>query len=598
LAEENKGRVFSGKDITEDKKTLDRFIASRGTTELGDSAKNIKAVGEVSGEVRKAFIEEVSAAEQKIDPEKASKKEAYDFFSPVIGKEITSFKKKLEEGESIEEVAIKEKAEKVAATRSRYANDILTRPISEIISGHIRIKDLEGADSFEDVSSRVEESGAGTLRSLMDLFLQTEDLVKNPGPEMNMKMLNDTLSKHNILLNGVALLLKELGIKNPDFNDAEKKFDEALKSFNPKSLEGVKNEIKTETTKEKETSSTTTEKTETKTLETLKSETKTLETLKSETKSIESVGEEAKKTEGSKEPIAIPKEETISIGEKKEPAPVEAVSSALKSPEAGEIKTEAGIKTEVSKPSMESVGEAKSLETPAVSAPPSTPSTTASQPASIQKIEGSESTEKTEPASGAVEPVSTEEKGESAAESPMQGFLDSLGLGGLLSGLKKKSTKESESGEKTEKKTEGKKIQEVSKEIAQTTSPVSIESIKQTEQTAKSPSALQAKIESSPLKMSKEIPAPVSKTSQESVSASQVENEKPESQATGEAGVMSETKTESAVKSTGSSSEKSSEGSKGGSDQEVLASILMVMQEIRETLNGPLIVTSSGNKFD
>ena len=588
MAEENKGRVFSGKDITEDKKALDKFTASRGTTELGDSAKNIKAVGEVSEEVRKVFIEEVSAAEQKIDPEKTSKKEAYDFFSPVIGKEIISFKKKLEKGESIEEVAIKEKAEKAAATRSRYANDILTRPISEIISGHIRIKDLEEADSFEEVSSRVEESGAGTLRSLMDLFLQTEDLVKNPGPGMNMKMLNDTLSKHNILLNGVALLLKELGIKNPDFNDAEKKFDEALKSFNPKSLEGVKNEIKTETTKEKETSSTTTEKTETK----------TLETLKSETKSIESVGEEAKKTEESKEPIATPKEETISIGEKKEPAPVEAVSAALKSPEAGEIKTEAGIKTEVSKPSVESVGEAKSLETPAVSAQPSTPSTTASQPASIQKIEGSESTEKTESASGAVESVSTEEKGESAAESPMQGFLDSLGLGGLLSGLKNKSPKGPESGEKTEKKTEGKKIQEVSKEISQTVSPVSIESIKQTEQTAKSPSGLQAKIESSPLKMSKEIPAPTSKTSQESVSASQAENEKSESQATGETDKMSETKTESTVKNTESSSEKSSEGSKGGSDQEVLASILMVMQEIRETLNGPLIVTNSGNKFD
>ena len=133
-------------------------------------------------------------------------------------------------------------------------------------------------------------------------------------------------------------------------------------------------------------------------------------------------------------------------------------------------------------------------------------------------------------------------------------------------------------------------------------SPISIESIKPSIITQMPEKAgIAPKVESSPLKMSKEIPQPQTKQSgEQSTSTSTPKGE--ESGPSGIGGEISssgsETKSESTVKSIESPNTEGNKGSDVDSGKDTLNAILSVMQEIRETLNGPLIVMGSGNKFD
>ena len=115
----------------------------------------------------------------------------------------------------------------------------------------------------------------------MSFYRQTEDLVKwQEGAGMDQKTLKETLDKHNILLNSIGVILKEMGIKNPAFEEAEKNLEKSLSEASPGSVEGVKETVKSEKESKEISKETLTEKTEAKTLESVKIESKTTETVK------------------------------------------------------------------------------------------------------------------------------------------------------------------------------------------------------------------------------------------------------------------------------------------------------------------------------
>lgn len=548
MAEENKGKVFSSKDITEDKNIMQSYVDSGGRTDPGESLKNIAGSQKVSEDVRKMFIDEVTSVEKEIDPNRDDKKEAYDFFSPVIGRSIKSFKEKIEKGESIDEVTIKGKAKDVATKISKYAGDISSKPISDIVYNHIRLKDLENADSYEEVEKKIEDSGVGSMKDLMKFFLDSKDLADKPDPGIDSKLLNETLTKHNILLNGVAILLKELGIKNPAFEGAEKNFDDAIKAFNSKSLEGVNNESPTKASTEKAKEEPVISKTETKSLETLKNIDNT-----SSTGGMESAS------------VATPQTTTPSISSQSDAKAPQVQTTPIS------IISEARPAENVAAPNKTSVN-----ETPVVQ----------SQPIGIKK----EESEKNAPSSTGIEDVASKEPAPAKNYSPQELLLRSMGLGGLL------DMAGNEDSEKYESSSTGTNPIEKS-------SPISMESIKPdvtkilgTSQ-GDAASISSPKMEKTSLKMTKEVQTSQKKETQNIESATEKPSTTQGEASSGDTTNVDETKSGSIVKNNETPASENTEEKDTKMDQKVLLSLLSVMQDVRDILSGPLIVTDSKNNF-
>ena len=540
MAEENKGRVFTGKDVSEDKKTMDAFQRSGGTAPVGNAISNIKSVEDTFKEVRNLLFEEVAIKEKEIDPERDTKKEAYDFFSPAIAKDLPKFKERLEKGESIEEVEIKEKAASTAAKITNKVNDLTTRPISEIVSKYVSINDIQFEDAYDTINEKVQTATGQSLADLMSFYRQTDDLVKEGGGAgMDQKALKETLDKHNILLNSIGVILKEMGIKNPAFEEAEKNLEKSLSEVSPGSVEGVKETVKSEKESKEISKESLTEKTETKTLESVKTESKTTETVK------------APETGAEKPPLVV--------------------TTPMSAPKTGVVESKPVVeKTAIITPT-------EAAKSPAEATKP----TVAEAPKSIEQVGGAET-----PAT---------EAGES--ESTPKSLLEQLGLGNLL-GF-------SEPGEAgvTSTGTPPTGSKETTPGAISKASPISIESIKEQKSSMMTQisekTGIAPKVESSPLKMSKEIPQPQTKQSGEQSTSTPKGEESGSSGIGGEISSSgSETKSESTVKSIESPNTEGNKGSDVDSGKDTLNAILSVMQEIRETLNGPLIVMGSGNKFD
>ena len=604
MAEENKGRVFTGKDVSEYKKTMDVFQKSGGTAPVGNVISNIKSVEDTFKEVRNLLFEEVVIREKEIDPERDTKKEAYDFFSPVITKNLPKFKERLEKGESIEEVEIKEKAASTAAKITNKVNDLTTRPISEIVSKYVSINDIQFEDAYDTINEKVQTATGQSLADLMSFYRQTDDLVKEGGGAgMDQKALKETLDKHNILLNSIGVILKEMGIKNPAFEEAEKNLEKSLSEVSSRSVEGVKETVKSEKESKEISKETLTEKTETKTLESVKTESKITETVKAPETGTEkpplvvTTPMTAIKTETAPPAPAAPEIKTESL-------PIEGVGSKETEVKAPKESPKTGVVE--SKPVVEKtviITPTEAAKSPAEATKP----TVAEAPKSIEQVGGAEAPKSIEQVGGAEAPKSIEQAG--GAETPAteagelvstpKSLLEQLGLGNLL-GF-------SEPGEAgvTSTGTAPTGSKETTPGAISKASPISIESIKEQKSSMMTQisekTGIAPKVESSPLKMSKEIPQPQTKQSgEQSTSASTPKGEESGSSEIGGeiSSSESETKSESTVKSIESPNTEGNKGSDVDSGKDTLNAILSVMQEIRETLNGPLIVMGSGNKFD
>ena len=592
MAEENKGRVFTGKDVSEYKKTMDVFQKSGGTAPVGNVISNIKSVEDTFKEVRNLLFEEVVIREKEIDPERDTKKEAYDFFSPVITKNLPKFKERLEKGESIEEVEIKEKAASTAAKITNKVNDLTTRPISEIVSKYVSINDIQFEDAYDTINEKVQTATGQSLADLMSFYRQTDDLVKEGGGAgMDQKALKETLDKHNILLNSIGVILKEMGIKNPAFEEAEKNLEKSLSEVSPGSVEGVKETVKSEKESKEISKEALTEKTETKTLESVKTESKTTETVKAPETGAEkpplvvTTPMSATKTETAPPAPAAPEIKTESL-------PIEGVGSKETEVKAPKESPKTGVVE--SKPVVEKtviITPTEAAKSPAEATKP----TVAEAPKSIEQVGGAEAPKSIEQAGGAETPAT--EAGELV--STPKSLLEQLGLGNLL-GF-------SEPGEAgvTSTGTAPTGSKETTPGAISKASPISIESIKEQKSSMMTQisekTGIAPKVESSPLKMSKEMPQPQTKQSgEQSTSASTPKGEESGSSEIGGeiSSSESETKSESTVKSIESPNTEGNKGSDVDSGKDTLNAILSVMQEIRETLNGPLIVMGSGNKFD
>ena len=592
MAEENKGRVFTGKDVSEYKKTMDVFQKSGGTAPVGNVISNIKSVEDTFKEVRNLLFEEVVIREKEIDPERDTKKEAYDFFSPVITKNLPKFKERLEKGESIEEVEIKEKAASTAAKITNKVNDLTTRPISEIVSKYVSINDIQFEDAYDTINEKVQTATGQSLADLMSFYRQTDDLVKEGGGAgMDQKALKETLDKHNILLNSIGVILKEMGIKNPAFEEAEKNLEKSLSEVSSRSVEGVKETVKSEKESKEISKEILTEKTETKTLESVKTESKITETVKAPETGTEkpplvvTTPMTAIKTETAPPAPAAPEIKTESL-------PIEGVGSKETEVKAPKESPKTGVVE--SKPVVEKtaiITPTEAAKSPAEATKP----TVAEAPKSIEQVGGAEAPKSIEQAGGAETPAT--EAGELV--STPKSLLEQLGLGNLL-GF-------SEPGEAgvTSTGTAPTGSKETTPGAISKASPISIESIKEQKSSMMTQisekTGIAPKVESSPLKMSKEIPQPQTKQSgEQSTSASTPKGEESGSSEIGGeiSSSESETKSESTVKSIESPNTEGNKGSDVDSGKDTLNAILSVMQEIRETLNGPLIVMGSGNKFD
>jgi len=577
LAEENKGRVFTGKDVSEDKKTMDAFQRSGGTAPVGNAISNIKSVEDTFKEVRNLLFEEVAIKEKEIDPERDTKKEAYDFFSPAIAKDLPKFKERLEKGESIEEVEIKEKAASTAAKITNKVNDLTTRPISEIVSKYVSINDIQFEDAYDTINEKVQTATGQSLADLMSFYRQTDDLVKEGGGAgMDQKALKETLDKHNILLNSIGVILKEMGIKNPAFEEAEKNLEKSLSEVSPGSVEGVKETVKSEKESKEISKESLTEKTETKTLESVKTESKTTETVK------------APETGAEKPPLVVTTPMSATKTETAPPAPAAPEIKTESLPIEGVGSKETEVKAPKESPKTGVVESKPVVEKTAII----TPTEAAKSPAEATKPTVAEAPKSIEQVGGAETPAT--EAGESG--STPKSLLEQLGLGNLL-GF-------SEPGEAgvTSTGTTPTGSKETTPGAISKASPISIESIKPSIITQMPEKAgIAPKVESSPLKMSKEIPQPQTKQSgEQSTSTSTPKGEESGSSRIGGeiSSSGSETKSESPVKSIENPNTERNKGSDVDSGKDTLNAILSVMQEIRETLNGPLIVMGSGNKFD
>jgi len=580
LAEENKGRIFTGKGVSEDEKTMDAFQRSDGTVQEENATSNIKSVGDTFEEVQDLLFEEVSIKEKEIDPERDSKKETYDFFSPVIASDLPKFKERLEKGESIEEVEIKEKAASTAAKITNKVNDLTTRPISEIVSKYVSINDIQFEDAYNTINEKVQTSTGQSLADLMSFYRQTEDLVKwQEGAGMDQKTLKETLDKHNILLNSIGVILKEMGIKNPAFEEAEKNLEKSLSEASPGSVEGVKETVKSEKESKEISKETLTEKTEAKTLESVKIESKTTETVK------------APEVVAEKPPLVVTTPTSATKTEVAPPAPVAHEIKTVTLPIEGVGLKKAEVTAPKESPKIGVVEIKPVVEKTAIIAP----TESAKSPIEAAKLTVTEAPKSIEQVGG--EEIPATEAGES--ESTPKSLLEQLGLGNLLDF--------SGSGEAgiTSTGTPPTGSKETTPGAISKASPISIESIKEQKSSMMSQisekTGIAPKVESSPLKMFREIPQPQTKQSgEQSTSTSTSKGE--ESGSSGIGGEISssgsETKSESSVKSTEIPNTEGNKGSDVDSGKDTLNAILSVMQEIRETLNGPLIVMGSGNKFD
>ena len=580
MAEENKGRIFTGKGVSEDEKTMDAFQRSDGTVQEENATSNIKSVGDTFEEVQDLLFEEVSIKEKEIDPERDSKKETYDFFSPVIASDLPKFKERLEKGESIEEVEIKEKAASTAAKITNKVNDLTTRPISEIVSKYVSINDIQFEDAYNTINEKVQTSTGQSLADLMSFYRQTEDLVKGrEGAGMDQKTLKETLDKHNILLNSIGVILKEMGIKNPAFEEAEKNLEKSLSEASPGSVEGVKETVKSEKESKEISKETLTEKTEAKTLESVKIESKTTETVK------------APEVVAEKPPLVVTTPTSATKTEVAPPAPVAHEIKTVTLPIEGVGLKKAEVTAPKESPKIGVVEIKPVVEKTAIIAP----TESAKSPIEAAKLTVTEAPKSIEQVGG--EEIPATEAGES--ESTPKSLLEQLGLGNLLDF--------SGSGEAgiTSTGTPPTGSKETTPGAVSKASPISIESIKEQKSSMMSQisekTGIAPKVESSPLKMFREIPQPQTKQSgEQSTSTSTSKGE--ESGSSGIGGEISssgsETKSESSVKSTEIPNTEGNKGSDVDSGKDTLNAILSVMQEIRETLNGPLIVMGSGNKFD
>ena len=580
MAEENKGRIFTGKGVSEDEKTMDAFQRSDGTVQEENATSNIKSVGDTFEEVQDLLFEEVSIKEKEIDPERDSKKETYDFFSPVIASDLPKFKERLEKGESIEEVEIKEKAASTAAKITNKVNDLTTRPISEIVSKYVSINDIQFEDAYDTINEKVQTATGQSLADLMSFYRQTDDLVKEGGGAgMDQKALKETLDKHNILLNSIGVILKEMGIKNPAFEEAEKNLEKSLSEVSSRSVEGVKETVKSEKESKEISKETLTEKTEAKTLESVKIESKTTETVK------------APEVVAEKPPLVVTTPTSATKTEVAPPAPVAHEIKTVTLPIEGVGLKKAEVTAPKESPKIGVVEIKPVVEKTAIIAP----TEAAKSPIEAAKPTVTEAPKSIEQVGG--EEIPATEAGES--ESTPKSLLEQLGLGNLLDF--------SGSGEAgiTSTGTPPTGSKETTPGAVSKASPISIESIKEQKSSMMSQisekTGIAPKVESSPLKMFREIPQPQTKQSgEQSTSTSTSKGE--ESGSSGIGGEISssgsETKSESSVKSTEIPNTEGNKGSDVDSGKDTLNAILSVMQEIRETLNGPLIVMGSGNKFD
>jgi hypothetical protein len=522
LAEENKGRIFTGKGVSEDEKTMDAFQRSDGTVQEENATSNIKSVGDTFEEVQDLLFEEVSIKEKEIDPERDSKKETYDFFSPVIASDLPKFKERLEKGESIEEVEIKEKAASTAAKITNKVNDLTTRPISEIVSKYVSINDIQFEDAYNTINEKVQTSTGQSLADLMSFYRQTDDLVKEGGGAgMDQKALKETLDKHNILLNSIGVILKEMGIKNPAFEEAEKNLEKSLSEVSPGSVEGVKETVKSEKESKEISKESLTEKTETKTLESVKTESKTTETVK------------APETGAEKPPLVVTTPMSATKTETAPPAPAAPVIKTESLPIEGVGSKETEVKAPKESPKTGVVESKPVVEKTAII----TPTEAAKSPAEATKPTVAEAPKSIEQVGGAETPAT--ETGES--ESTPKSLLEQLGLGNLLgfSGAETPATEtgESESTPKslleqlglgnllgfsgsgeagvTSAGTPPTGSKETTPGAISKASPISIESIKEQKSSMMTQisekTGIAPKVESSPLKMSKEIPQPQTK---------------------------------------------------------------------------------------
>ncbi len=578
MAEENKGRVFTGKDVSDDKKTMDAFQRSGGAVPIGNAISNLKSVEDTFKEVRNLLFEEVAIKEKEIDPERDTKKEAYDFFSPAITRDLPKFKERLEKGESIEEVEIKEKAASTAAKITNKVNDLTTRPISEIVSKYVRINDIQFEDAYDTINEKVQTATGQSLADLMTFYRQTDDLVKEGGVAgMDQKVLKETLDKHNILLNSIGVILKEMGIKNPAFEEAEKNLEKSLSQVSPGSVEGVKETVKSEKESRETSKEALTEKTETKTLESVKTESKTIETVK------------VPETTAEKSPSVVTTPMAATKTEAAPPAPAAPEVKAGSRSIEGVGSKESGLKTPKESPKTEVVESKPAVEKTATIAP----GEAAKSPLVATKSMVAETPKSIEQVGGADIPATGEEESGTTPKS----LLEQLGLGSLLGFSEPQEAGVTSTGI----------IPAGSKEMTPGTiskaSPISIDSIKEqkpstmTQMSEKT--GIAPKVESSLLKMSKEIPQPQAKQNVEQSASSPKGEESGSSEIGGEISSSgSETKSESAVKSIENPNTEGNKGSDVDGGKDTLNAILSVMQEIRETLNGPLIVMGSGNKFD
>jgi hypothetical protein len=402
----------------------------------------------------------------------------------------------------------------------------------------------------------------------MSFYRQTDDLVKEGGGAgMDQKALKETLDKHNILLNSIGVILKEMGIKNPAFEEAEKNLEKSLSEVSPGSVEGVKETVKSEKESKEISKESLTEKTETKTLESVKTESKTTETVK------------APETGAEKPPLVVTT-----------PMSATKTETTLTATAAPEIKTEsrsiegvgskkAEVKTSKGSPKTGVVESKSAVEKTAIIAPIE---------AAKSSIESTKPTVAETPATGTGESGSTSKS-----------LLEQLGLGNLLGFSEPVEAVVTSTG------TQPTGSKETTPGAISKASPISIESIKEQKSSMMTQMSekvgIAPKVESSPLKMSKEIPQQQTKQSGEQYTSTSTPKgeESGSSRIGGEISSSgSETKSESPVKSIENPNTERNKGSDVDSGKDTLNAILSVMQEIRETLNGPLIVMGSGNKFD
>ena len=247
----------------------------------------------------------------------------------------------------------------------------------------------------------------------MSFYRQTDDLVKEGGGAgMDQKALKETLDKHNILLNSIGVILKEMGIKNPAFEEAEKNLEKSLSEVSSRSVEGVKETVKSEKESKEISKEILTEKTETKTLESVKTESKITETVKAP----EAVAE--------KPPLVVTTPTSATKTEAAPPAPAAPEIKTVTLPIEGVGLKKAEVTAPKESPKIGVVEIKPVVEKTAIIAP----TESAKSPIEAAKLTVTEAPKSIEQVGG--EEIPATEAGES--ESTPKSLLEQLGLGNLL----------------------------------------------------------------------------------------------------------------------------------------------------------------------